>query len=117
MTAFAMIGGIGAKYLLLLRSCHVNKAPINVAILPKIMSGKIAPPNMLLIRHPKNTPGIPAGVSAGRIVSASENGSALLRMQRCTEHSQYDIDCGDHCRLCHEKHFVLLSCFHFLILL
>ena len=31
MSAFAMIGGTGAKYLLLLRSCHVNKAPINVA--------------------------------------------------------------------------------------
>jgi len=72
MSAFAMIGGTGAKYLLLLRSCHVNKAPINVAMLPKIISGKIAPPNMLLIRHPKNTPGIPAGVIAGRIVSASE---------------------------------------------
>ena len=82
MSAFAMIGGTGAKYLLLLRSCHVNKAPINVAMLPKIISGKIAPPNMLLIRHPKNTPGIPAGVIAGRIVSASEKGSALLRMQK-----------------------------------
>ena len=73
MSAFAMIGGTGAKIICFYcEACHVNKAPINVAMLPKIISGKIAPPNMLLIRHPKNTPGIPAGVIAGRIVSASE---------------------------------------------
>lgn len=83
-------------------------------MLPKIISGKIAPPNMLLIRHPKNTPGIPAGVIAGRIVSASEKADLhFSECKRCAEHSQYDVDCGDHRRLCHEKALCFVELFSF----
>ena len=54
------------------RSIYVPTAPIKVAILPKIMSGRIAPPRMFPIRHPTNSPGIAAGVNNGKIVRASE---------------------------------------------
>ena len=43
-----------------------------VSIIPKMISGRIHPPRILLMRHPRNTPGIAAGVNAGRMVSASE---------------------------------------------
>ena len=67
-----MIGGSGARMRFWLRSFHVKKAPIKVARLPKMISGRIAPPKMLPIRHPTNNPGTAAGVKIGRIVSASE---------------------------------------------
>ena len=67
---FATIGGTGARYLLLFLSCQVKKAPINVARLPNTISGTIAPPRMLPSRHPIKSPGIAAGVNAGRIVRA-----------------------------------------------
>ena len=54
------------------RSFHVKNAPIRVAILPNTISGRIAPPRILPIRHPTKSPGIAAGVNIGKIVSASE---------------------------------------------
>ena len=49
----------------------VKMAPIKVARLPNIMSGRIAPPKTFPIKHPINNPGIAAGVKIGRIVKAS----------------------------------------------
>ena len=46
-------------------------APMRVAMLPKTMSGRMAPPKILPIRHPMNRPGTAAGVNSGRMVSAS----------------------------------------------
>lgn len=67
----ATTGGTGARNLLLFLKDHVKMAPISVARLPKIMSGRIAPPSVFPMRHPTNNPGIAAGVNTGRIVSAS----------------------------------------------
>ena len=72
-----MIGGSGARYLLLFLSIHVKTAPISVARLPKMISGRMHPPRILLIRQPKNTPGIAAGVKAGRMVSNILGGCIL----------------------------------------
>ena len=66
-----MIGGSGPRNGCCLRR-YVKNAPASVARLPKIMSGRIAPPRILAVRHPINKPGIAAGVKSGRIVSASE---------------------------------------------
>ena len=46
-------------------------APMRVARLPNTISGRIAPPRMLPIRHPIKSPGIAAGVNTGSTVSAS----------------------------------------------
>ena len=67
---FATTGGSGARYLLLFLSMRVKTAPIKVAMLPKIISGRIAPPKIFPRRHPINKPGIAAGVKTGRIVRA-----------------------------------------------
>ena len=40
-------------------------------MLPKMISGRIAPPRMFPTIHPTKSPGIAAGVNTGRIVSAS----------------------------------------------
>jgi hypothetical protein len=69
---FEMIGGNVATTGFCSRSFHVKNAPINVAILPNTISGRIAPPRILPIRHPTKSPGIAAGVNIGKIVSASE---------------------------------------------
>ena len=67
---FAAIGGIGAKNFERFRSRKVKYAPIKVARLPKIMSGKVAPPSTFPTWHPINKPGIAAGVTKGRTVIA-----------------------------------------------
>ena len=47
-------------------------APISVATAPKIISSGIPPASRLEMRQPMNSPGIAAGVNAGRTHSASE---------------------------------------------
>ena len=44
---------------------------MRVASVPKMMSGTTAPPAMLPIRHPMNSPGMAAGVNTGKMVRAS----------------------------------------------
>ena len=87
----ATTGGTGARNLLLFLKDHVKMAPISVARLPKIMSGRIAPPSVFPMRHPTNNPGIAAGVNTGRIVSAvlPQNGSAPL--QKPVMHRQQSV--------------------------
>ena len=68
----AMMGGRGASHLFLSRSRYVPKAPIRVARLPKIMSNSIQPVMVLLMIHPRKSPGMAAGVNTGRMVRASE---------------------------------------------
>ena len=68
---FDAIGGSTQRNGLFLRNKYVKKAPIKVARLPNIISGKIAPPNTFPTRQPINNPGIAAGVKAGRMVKAS----------------------------------------------
>lgn len=62
---------------LLLTQFPCEKCTDQVAILPNTISGRIAPPRILPIRHPTKSPGIAAGVNIGKIVSASE-------MRTCT---------------------------------
>ena len=50
---------------------YVPIAPISVAMLPNMTSGKMAPPNRLPRIHPTNKPPMDDGVNTGRIVSAS----------------------------------------------
>ncbi len=75
---FASTGGIDARYGFF-ESFDVKKAPIKVARLPKIISGKAAPVTMFEIRHPKKRPGIADGKKAGRTHNASENRIPLER--------------------------------------
>jgi hypothetical protein len=85
----ATTGGTGARNLLLFLKDHVKMAPISVARLPKIMSGRIAPPSVFPMRHPINNPGIAAGVNTGRIVSASAKRictSPVMHRQQSVRH-------------------------------
>lgn len=68
----AAMGGMTARYLFDLSS-PVPIAPISVARLPKMISGRAAPVRMLESRHPTNNPGTAAGVSNGRMQRASES--------------------------------------------
>ena len=49
-----------------------DPTPMQIQMLPKIMSTGMAPPKRLAMIHPTNNPGIAAGVKNGRMVSASE---------------------------------------------
>ena len=74
INVLATMGGRGASHLQR-RSRYVPTAPSSVARLPKTTSQMMAPVNRLLIRHPRNRPGMAAGVKKGNMVSASEKRS------------------------------------------
>lgn len=71
MSIFATIGGMLINHLFL-RSRYVPTAPISVAILPNTISHTTPPANMFEIMQPISSPGIAAGVNAGRMQRASE---------------------------------------------
>ena len=77
---FASIGGSGTSHFFLFKR-YVPTAPISVATLPKITSQITPPAIMFEIRHPIKSPGIAAGVNAGRIVSASENLTCITPLE------------------------------------
>ena len=66
MIVLAKIGEMGPKRGWIFPSFLVPTAPIRVARLPKIMSGKIPPDNILPIKQPIKTPGMAAEEKMGR---------------------------------------------------
>ena len=66
------IGGSSARnFGFAFRRSLVPTAPMNVASVPKMISGSAAPDSRLNRKHPIVTPGIPATVNTGRTHSAS----------------------------------------------
>ena len=72
MIVFARMGGTGPRTGGFSRRSQVKNAPARVAMLPKMMSGRMAPPKMFAVKQPMNRPGIAAGVNSGSMVRASE---------------------------------------------
>ena len=68
---FAKIGEIGPRKGCIFPNFLVPTAPIRVARLPKIISGRIQPDSTFPIRQPINNPGMAAGEKIGRMVKAS----------------------------------------------
>ena len=76
-----MIGGSGERNLRRFFSVFLNSipiyqvptAPMRVARVPKMMSKISLPVTMFDTRQPMVTPGTPAKLKKGRMVSASEN--------------------------------------------